>query len=220
MKGVTMRFAMTLIELIFAIIIIGISIMTIPSMMSVANESSKFRTIDEDIMSRLAGWTLDKFQARWDGNYSASGSPIISINEGGLVCEMRDGRWYRDNDESSVECNSSAASFVASPILNGDGNVSKGIEQLSGGIETLTIPIQSGGEYNVSATYKVSYVSSSLDAINNNVASAIWILGASGNTNPSASGGATNLKRVVTTFYDTTLDVNTTLTFFKSNKGN
>ena len=220
MKGAAMRYAMTLIELLFAIIIIAISIMTIPSMMSVAGESSKMRTVDEDIMSRLAGWTLEKFQARWDGNYSASGSPIISINEGGLVCEMRDGRWYRDNNASTIECNSSVASFAASPIADGDGNVSKGIEQLSGGTETLPVAIQSGGSYNVNATYKVGYVSSALDAINNNVISTTWRLGASGNTNPSASGGASNLKRVVTTFYNDALDVNTTLTFFKSNKGN
>ena len=219
MKRVAMRYAMTLIELLFAIIIIGISVMTIPSMMSVAGESSKMRTVDEDVMSRLAGWTLEKFQARWDGNYSASGSPIISINEGGLACEMRDGRWYRDNNASTVECNSSVVNPVISPIPDGNGTVSAGIEQLSGGTETLPIAIQSGGSYNVNATYKVSYVSSAPDAINNNVISTTWVLGASGNTNPSPSG-VSNLKRVVTTFYDTTLDVNTTLTFFKSNKGN
>jgi len=226
MKGVGLRFAMTLIELIFAIVIIGVSIMTIPSMMSMANASSKFKTIDEDIVSRLAGWTLDKFQARWDGNYSASGSPVISINDVNdleLLCDVRNGVWYRDNNESSVECNSSAASFVAVGILNGttaysDGNTSLGIERLNNGTETLSI--SSGNiTYDINATYKVTYVESN-GTTAANIFSTTWILGASGNTHPAESGVETNLKRVVTTFYDEELDVNTTLTFFKSNKGN
>ena len=49
MRGVVMRSAMAMIELIFAIVIIAISILTIPSMLSVAEQVSKVMIIDEDI---------------------------------------------------------------------------------------------------------------------------------------------------------------------------
>lgn len=100
----------------------------------------------------------------------------------------------------------------------GDGNISGGIEQLNGGIEPLGIMAATGETYNITATYSVAYVSSAVVEAGN-TASAVWILGSSDNMNPNPSG-TSHLKRVVTRFNDPTLGVDTTLTFFKSNKGN
>lgn len=217
---------MAMIELIFAIVIIAISVLSIPSMMNVASEASKSAVIDEDIMSRLSGWTLENFQARWDENYLASGSMILHQDEGGLGCVMRDGMLYRENNDSTVPCtNALAPSFIPTyPNINADGNLSKGLERLNGGTETIMIKAASGEEYDVNATYRVSYVSSAV-ATSGNTQTATWVLGSSANLSPDEELGATvanrtNLKRVVTQFYNQELDVDTTLTFFKSNKGN
>ena len=67
-----MRPAMAMIELIFAIVIIAISVMTIPSMMNVANESAKRILVDDDTMVRLKSQAMDKFQARWGGEYNST----------------------------------------------------------------------------------------------------------------------------------------------------
>jgi len=215
-----MRSAMAMIELIFAIVIIAISVVTIPSMMSVANNASKVMAIDEDVMSRLSGWTIDKFQARWDGNYSASGSgPLMITAMTDLNCSRAGGyRIGSEDNVSSMQCNM-AAWDAAIPSL-GDGNVSKGIEQLNGGEESVTITPTTGAPYSVTAAYAVDYVSSTVDPLTgNNTQTATWTLGSSSAMNPSTSG-TSHLKRVVTRFHDTGSDVDITLTFFKSNKGN
>lgn len=105
-----MRPAMAMIELIFAIVIIAISVMTIPSMMSVADKASKGMAIDDDVMARLSGWVLDKFQARWDGNYGASGSGALNIDTmEDLNCSRGIGnvRYRIGSDENifSMQCN-------------------------------------------------------------------------------------------------------------------
>lgn len=216
------RSGIAMIELIFAIVIIAISVLSIPSMLNVANEAAKSSVIDDDILSRLAGWTLDKSQARWDANYMASGSQIIRINEGGLDCNNISGIWRRDNNASRVECTTALA--PAWPLLSPypDGNLSLGIERLNGGTETLSVSTATGGGamYDVNATYAVSYVSSALTSASGNTERTTWLLGSSANMAPGAAGSPTNLKRVVTTFYSDALDINMTLTFFKSNKGN
>jgi hypothetical protein len=224
---------MTMIELIFAIVVSAISVLSIPSIMNVANEASKQAVIDEDVMSRLSGWTIDKFQARWDGNYSASGSGILWVNDplGGtdLECARGGGNvWYRLNPDSTVQCNdqNATATVIPTTVGNGanqaDGNVSKGIEKLNGGTEAIAIAAASGELYDIDATYSVRYVSSAISATANpNIWNATWRLGSSGSMAPDGSTGTpTNLKRVVIRFHDTDLDVDTTLTFFKSNKGN
>jgi Tfp pilus assembly protein PilV len=216
----TMRSAMAMIELIFAIVIIAISVLSIPSMMNVADQASKQAVIDEDVMSRLAGWTIDKSQARWDQNYMASGSgPLWITSTADLACSRGSGNvWYRINPDSTVQCND--ANATPSAIGTGDGNLSKGIEQLNGGTEPITITAASGETYTVSANYAVSYVSSELTGGTGNTRTATWRLGSSANMAPGAAGTATHLKRVVTRFYNDDLDVDTTLSFFKSNKGN
>jgi prepilin-type N-terminal cleavage/methylation domain-containing protein len=216
MKKTLFRSGMTMIELIFSIVIMAIVILSIPSMMSVADQASKRAVIDDDVLSRLMGWTMEKSQARWDGNYSASGSSIIHINEGNLGCDTnRSGIWYRDNNESTVQC--SDQNLTPSVIGTGDGNLTKGIEQLNGGIEMITLNTM----YDVNATYDVKYVSSALTSINGNRATATWRMGSSDLMAPDGNlSVATNLKRVVTRFYNEELDLDMTLTFFKSNKGN
>jgi len=64
------RPAMAMIELIFAIVIIAITVITIPVMINVAGELSKRMSIDDDVMTRLSSQMIDKFQARWGGEYT------------------------------------------------------------------------------------------------------------------------------------------------------
>lgn len=219
----SMRPAIAMIELIFAIVIISISVISIPTMISVADNAVKQITVDDDVMSRLEGWTIDKFQARWDGNYTASGSgPLVIAGDTDIPCSRGSGMvWYRINPDSMVQCDVSGN--PPSAILNlGDGNLTKGIEQLNGGSEPITITPAGGTAYNVTATYQVRYVSSALDGPPaGNSATATWVLGSSANMAPDGSlATTTHLKRVVTRFNNNALGVDTTLTFFKSNKGN
>ena len=217
-----MRPAIAMIELIFAMVIIAISIITIPTMMTVANNAAKGIVIDEDAMARLSGWALDKFQARWDRNYQASGSGPLNIAIADLNCSRPGGyRWGSDENISSMQCNMlQAPSVIPTPSL--DGNLTLGIEQLNGGAETISVVTSGGATVNINATYSVRYVDSTV-ATNGNTQTAIWRLGTSGNMSPdgaTAAANATHLKRVVIRFINVPLDVDTTLTFFKSNKGN
>lgn len=218
-----MRKAMAMIELIFAIVIIAISIISIPSMLSVAEKASKISIIDDDIMSRMMGWVIDKSQARWDGNYSASQSPILWVNGTDLNCSRGSGNvWYRDNNDSTVQCHENNVSASAIPAP-GDGNLSRGIEQLNGGSETLSVTASTTGEtYDITASYAVRYVDSTIgNGTADNRKVATWRLGSSTNMAPDGTTGTqTHLKRIVTRFNDPETGTDTVLTFFKSNKGN
>lgn len=224
MERAKMRSAMAMIELIFAIVIIAISVIAIPSMMAVANQVSKTVMIDDDVMSRLLGWTMDKFQARWDGNYAASGSGILGasgsdLNCSRIVASVR----YRENNNSNAQCDDLNRTASVIPTPQGSGILANGIEQLNGGLETIRIISASGTEYDVNASYAVSYVSSALDAPPvGNTATATWIIGSSTDMDPAPSSLTvpTHLKRIVTRFYDPVTQTDTVLTFFKSNKGN
>lgn len=232
-----MRSAMAMIELIFAIVIIAISIITIPTMMGIANQSSKRIMVDDDIMARLSGQMIDKFQARWGGEYSADINQSIptyisSLSNLDLNCSRPSGlgRGYRANPDSLVECNLTQYPLaIPSTVGNGatqaDGNVSKGIEKLNGGTETLSVVSSTGETFDVNATYNVRYVDANV-TIAGNTETATWKLGSSG-TISSDNGGymgtnlseRTHLKRVVVQFRNDALGIDTTLTFYKSNKG-
>lgn len=214
-----MRRAIAMIELIFAIVIIAISIMTIPSMISVADTASKQMVIDDDAVARITGWTMDKFQARWDERYAASESNLLVISAmADLGCSRGFGNVrFRANPDSTVMCDDQNRS--PSVIGAGDGNLTRGIEQLNGGSEPITITAATGETYALTATYAVSYVNAALTSVSGNTATATWRLGSSTAMNPGASG-TSHLKRVVTRFNNGALGVDTTLTFFKSNKGN
>lgn len=223
-KGMRMRNAMAMIELIFAIVIISISIMTIPSIMNIAEESTKRMLIDEDAMVRLSAQVMDKFQARWDRGYDVNVSqiPMSYISAISTTADLSCSRLvgassYRINPDSKTECNLTQAP-AAYPLVAGDGNVSRGIEQLNGGTETINITASTGEVFGISANYNVDYVDSTV-VMNGNTATAIWRLGSSGNMNPSPAGTRTHLKRIVVRFFDNNLGVDSTLTFFKSNKG-
>lgn len=220
MKLNTMRPAMAMIELIFAIVIIAISVISIPTMISVADKASKQITVDDDVMSRLVGWTIDKFQARWDGNYSASRSgPLWITTTADLGCSRGAGAvWYRENNDSMVQCNDQNRAPSDIPAI-GSGVLANGIEQLNGGSEPITITPSGGTPYSITATYEVRYVDSGVTGTNTQAA--IWILGSSANMAPPDGSltAHTHLKRVVTNFAGVG-DTNITLTFFKSNKGN
>lgn len=230
MRYKRIHLGIAMIELIFAIVIIAITVLSIPSMMSVAAKASKGMTIDDEVMSRLSGWTIDKFQARWDGNYSASYSGPLWLS-GDLNCTSRGSEnvWYRANPDSMVQCDDQnrSPSIIPSTVGNGagqaDGNISKGIEKLNGGEEPITITVATGETYDVNATYSVRYVDSNVTT-NGNTASTTWMLGSSDNMAPDGSlTNRTHLKRVVTRFRNPDGSNDATdiiLTFFKSNKGN
>jgi len=215
-----MKKAMAMIELIFAIVIMAVAVMTIPSMMNIAANTTKGMTIDEDVMSRMAGWTIDKFQARWDVNYDITESEILWV--GGECSRGAANVWFRANPSSRKQCDDQnrTTGFVSGATYT-DGNTSLGIERLNGGTETVTIsPAGGGTPYTVSATYSVAYINPNV-AVSGNTATATWVIGSSTNMNPGPSG-TSNIKRIVTRFNSpvTDLDVDTTLTFFKSNIGN
>lgn len=209
-----MRHGIAMIELIFAIVIIAISVMSIPSMMNVAALASKGVVLDDDVVSRLSGWLTDKFQAKWDQNYQTDpislDFPILRLNpdSGDLNCT------------SGHRINSNRTCSIANPSVIaalGDGNVSHGIEQLNGGEETMQISPSSGDPFEVTAKYAVRYVDSTT-VRSGNTESTTWKLGSSASMSPDGDlNTPTNLKRVVTRFESK--DINVTLTFFKSNKG-
>jgi len=216
-----MRKGMTMIEVIFAIVIIAISIMAIPSMMELSSKATKGVTIDDDILKRMSGELTKIFQTRWDGNYSSQGSGPLWIAGADLNCSRGGGSvWYRENNASLVQCNDLNASpaMAATPVV-GNKNLQQGIEQINDINDTFEVNATGGESYRVPITYRVSYVNSTV-AVSGNTAAATWVLGSSGSMTPSASGTQTHLKRIVATASGNSPDVNITLTFFKSNKGN
>jgi hypothetical protein len=228
-----MRPAIAMIELIFAIVIIAISVMTIPSMMNIAGASTKRMTIDDDVLSRLSSQMVDKFQGRWGGEYSTVGgedntSGYMKISTISTVSDLNCSRivgafYYRINLDSNASCLIAQNPSVI-PNL-GSGDVSNGLEQLNGGTETLSVVSSTGETFDINATYNVRYVDANVTPNNysSNTVTATWKLGSSGTIgadNGGSKGTPTHLKRVVVNFWNRALDVNTTLTFFKSNKGN
>lgn len=240
MKRESMRLAMAMIELIFAIVIIAISVMTIPTMMSISGEASKRIILDDDIMSRLSAQMVDKFQARWGGEYVVDlnqstptyMSSITSVND--LNCSRMVGAdYFRINPHSTMECNLTQVPLaIPATVGNGanqaDGNVSKGLEKLNGGTETLSIISSTGQSFDINATYNVRYVDANITPNNHsaNTVTATWRLGSSGTIASDNDGDMgvnvddrTHLKRIVVRFWNTTLGIDTTLTFYKSNIG-
>lgn len=205
------RNAMAMIELIFAIVVIAISVVTIPSMMNVADRASETVIVDEDVLMRMMGEIVKVSKARWDEHYvdntSSGDARFLILQNGGNCTADSNGTLRPANPYSSAVCQAdpaiSAPSAIPSP---GDLNLSKGIEQLNGKNYTLTLE-GTGGTYTVPVTYAVSYVNA------NNT----WTLGSSGSM-PSG-GGVTHMKRVVVRVNDPARGVDTTLTFFKSNIG-
>jgi hypothetical protein len=221
MKGIIMRPAMAMIELIFAIVIIAISVITIPSMMSIANNASKGMMIDEDILKRMMGEITKVSQARWDQNSTEPNFYPLQI-AGDMQCDRNaNGIFYRRNPNSSVPCSSDSPRMGA-VLGNGDLNLSRGVEQLHNNPYNLEINATNGTIYSVPITYSVSYVNAALDSgpDASGTATATWTLGSSTNMNPNTAGTQTHLKRIVARVNNANNpNVDMTLTFFKSNVG-
>lgn len=234
----SMRYAMAMIELIFAIVIIAISVITIPTMMSIAGDASKRGLIDDDVMARLSAQMIDKMQARWGGEYTIgdqfdSNISVLS-SQTDLNCSRTDGTFfYRLNPNSKAMCNLAQIplpipSTAGSGVNQADGNVSKGLEMLNAGTETLMVSASTGENISINATYNVRYVDANITPSNHtsDTVTTTWKLGSSG-TITSDNGGdlgtneadRTHLKRVVVRFWNNNLGVDSTLTFFRSNKG-
>jgi len=231
------RSAMAMIELIFAIVIIAISVITIPTMMSIAGESTKGALIDDDVIARLSAQMIDKFQARWGGEYDVNSTrePKAYISNLSDIEDLNCSRvvgtlYYRANPDSSLECNASQIP-LAIPSTSGygigeaNGSVEWGLEMLNSGTETLIVTSSTGENIDINATYNVRYVSAAV-VQNGNTETATWTLGSSG-TITGDNGGKlgtnqadrTHLKRVVVRFSNNTLNIDSTMTFFKSNEG-
>jgi hypothetical protein len=225
-----MRLGIAMIELIFAIVIIAISVMTIPVMMNIAGESAKRIMVDDDVISRLSGVMMDKFQARWGGEYNYGNANEANISVIATTADLGctrpvGGNIYRVNPYSTTMCNAAKSpgeipTVAGNGVGEANGHVEQGIEMLNSGAETLNI-----GAGTVTATYGVSYVDSTVAAgANANSLTATWTLGSSGNLTPGNEFGAvaanrTHLKRVAVTFSDAGNNVDMTLSFFKSNIG-
>lgn len=224
MKEVRMRKAIAMIELIFAIVIIAISVLSIPSMMAVADNASKGIMVDEDILKRMMGEITKVSQARWDQNSTAPDFRPLRI-AGDLDCNRPDplggAGWYRANPDSSMMCGVGGPMMAVNPAA-GNLNLSQGIEQLHNNPYNLDINVTGAtGSYSVPIEYRVSYVTATISAINGGVATATWTLGSSTDMNPlPAAANATHLKRIVARVQKANNpDVDMTLTFFKSNVG-
>ncbi len=224
MKGMAMRSAMAMIEVIFAIVIIAISVITIPSMMSVAGNASKGMIVDEDILKRMMGEITKVSQARWDRNSSAPDFSPLNVSAGDLVCNadpLRGAGLYRSNPDSSMRCSANPPMMGATPV-NGDLNLSRGIEQLHNNPYNITVTTtDTATVYQIPINYNVSYVTATTSGLNaNGVTTATWQLGSSAAMNPNKAGAATDLKRIVVRVANANNpDVDMTLTFFKSNVG-
>lgn len=213
-----MRSAMAMIELIFAIVIIAISVITIPSMMNVADNASKGMMIDEDILKRMMGEITKVSQARWDENSLPPDFSPLQI-AGDMPCDRNvSGILYRRNPDSSMMCAGNGPLMAAAPAT-GSLNLSQGIEQLNNRNYNLEINATGGNVYTIPISYRVSYVTATTSAINGGVATATWQLGSSTAMNPNPSAAQTHLKRIVVRSNSNNPNVDMTLTFFKSNVG-
>lgn len=214
-----------MIELIFAIVIIAISVLTIPSMMAVADNATKGIMIDEDILKRMMGEITKVSQARWDQNLTAPEfRPLWITTTADLGCTRADpfgaSAWYRLNPDSSMPCDAAGnGPLMAVAPANGDLNLSKGIEQLHNATYNLDINATGGNIYSIPIRYDVHYVDSTISAINAGVATATWQVGSSAAPNPNSAAAKTHLKRVVVRCNSNNPDIDMSLTFFKSNVG-
>ena len=218
-----MRSAMAMIELIFAIVIIAISVISIPSMMNVADNVSKGMIVDEDILKRMIGEITKVSQARWDRNSIAPDFSPLQI-AGDLPCTadpLRGAGTYRANPDSSMVCSANAPAMAVAPAI-GALNLTLGIEQLHNA-PPYNITVRRSDlvtVYQIPISYNVSYVDARMSNIVGGVATATWTLGSSSNMNPSNFGAQTHLKQIVVRANSpANPEVDMTLTFFKSNVG-
>lgn len=210
-----------MIELIFAIVVVAIVMLTIPMIIRVMNQSQEL-SVGQEIFAKMYAQAQRKSMNPWDQNVSnviltdSTDGTILHINGvADLNCSRSVGSsLYRENNISTRECNQ--AFLAASAITNGDANGTLGIEHYNNTSITIVDPVNG----NYTANIAVSYVDDGDDTPHNGHYSTTWFLG--DDAAPSGSGSApSHLKRVVMRFSkpdNTTIPV-TTFTFFMSNIG-
>lgn len=221
-----------MIELIFAIVVVAIVMLTIPMIIRVMNQSQEL-SLGQEIFAKMYAQAQRKSMNPWDQNVSRiilnpmdTNGTILLVNNGAadLNCSRQVGStFYRDNNISTRECNQ--AFLAASAILNnGDRNGTSGIEHYND--TTYTVPDSLNGNYQIHIV--VAYVGDGADDIvHNGLYATTWQLGDSASPSGAATAAnATHLKRVVMRFTRVdnagnpiaTMPV-TTFTFFMSNIG-
>lgn len=222
MKHRFFRPAIAMIELVFAIVIIAIVMLSIPMIIRVMNQSQEL-SLGQEIFAKMYAQAQKKSMNPWDQQVSnialnpndTNGTILWVSSTPDLNCSRLVGStYYRNNTISTRVCNQ--AFLAASAIGTGDGNGTLGIEHYND--TNITIKDTMNGDY--SAIIEVGYVSSAVDAENNlGHFTTTWTLGndqtGSGAT---ASANSTHLKRVVMTFSKTGKPTST-FTFFMSNIG-
>lgn len=222
-----------MIELIFAIVIVAIVMLTIPMIIRVMNQSQEL-SLGQEIFAKMYAQAQRKSMNPWDQSVSRivlnpedTNGTILIVNDGSadLNCSRLVGTtFYRVNNISSRECNQ--AFLAASAIPAQDNNLSGmwGIEQYND--EAYIVQDTLNGNYEIRMV--VAYVNDgAVDAVHNGRYATTWQLGNSSSpSGATAAANATHLKRVVMRF--TRVDNNgipiatmpvTTFTYFMSNIG-
>jgi len=218
-----------MIELIFAIVVVAIVMLTIPMIIRVMNQSEEL-SLGQEIFAKMYAQAQRKSMNPWDENvtnllfnFPADGTVLMINATDDLNCSRQIGtNLYRENNISTRECNQ--ALLTPSAIINGDKNGTLGIEHYNN--TTYTVKDTLNGDYQVHIV--VAYVDDGdKDIVHNGNYTTTWEIG--NDTSPSgatAAANATHLKRVVMRF--TRLDGSsnpvpsipvTTLTFYMSNIG-
>lgn len=214
------RPAIAMIELIFAIVIIAIAMLSIPMIVRVMNQSEEL-SLGQEIFAKMYAQAQKKSMNPWDRHVSDivrnpddTNGTVLFIDGGNvdLNCSRLVGsNRYRNNTISTRVCNQ--ALLAASAIGAGDTNGTLGIEHYNDTNITIVDPIN--GNYN--AHIVVEYVSDTATETSNGHIAATWVLG--NDSTPSGAGSApSNLKRVVMTFTKSGKPTST-FSFFMSNIG-
>lgn len=209
-----------MIELIFAIVVVSIVMLSIPMIIRVMNQSQEL-SAGQEIFAKMYAQAQKKSMNPWDEHVSDivlnpndTNGTILLVGGGNidLNCSRVVGTTsYRNNPISTRACNQ--ASLAASAIGAGDANGTRGIEHYNNTNITIVDPIN--GNYN--AHIVVDYVDDSAVESSNGHLDAVWSLG--NDATPSGAGSAaSHLKRVVMTFTKAGLPTST-FTFFMSNIG-
>jgi hypothetical protein len=213
-----------MIELIFAIVVVAIVMLSIPMIIRVMNQSQEL-SVGQEMFAKMYAQAQKKSMNPWDRHVSDivlnpddTNGTILWVSAGSvdLNCSRKVGStFFRDNNMSVRACNQ--AGLPASAIPGHDGNVSGmwGIEQYNDEDIAVTDPIDG----NYSAHIVVGYVDDSAAESSSGHLNTTWVLG--NDTTPSgtaAASSATHLKRVVMTFAKTGKPTST-FTFFMSNIG-
>lgn len=211
-----------MIELIFAIVVVAIVMLTVPMIIRVMNQSQEL-SLGQELFAKMYAQAQRKSMNPWDWGVSSivlnpndTNGTILMVGSTDLNCSRSVGlSVYRDNNISTRECNQVIA---ASAIPAHDGNLSGmwGIEQYNDESYTVHDPIN--GDYTV--TIMVSYADDGDDwtvAGHTGHYATVWTLG--DDASPSGAGTTvSHLKRIVMKYEKSGLPTST-FTFFMSNIG-